>query len=269
VPVGSDIVEMSHCDGQHLGCVMSHAANDSASEQGRDLDTGAHVGAEVYAGNDPARADVGASHRKTAADVSGDLCAENDSVHAYMGASVRVPADDRRSNAHAGANAAAARKSAPALARAKQTTPPALRRAVLARDQRRCRVPGCRNSVFLDVHHIELRSEGGRNQADNVIALCGAHHRAAHRGRLVIAGASASGVRFQHADGSPYGQAENPQALDARAKAFVGLRKLGFREGDVRTVLGKLRDEGELAAASTEQWLRAALERLTPRRARR
>jgi hypothetical protein len=71
-------------------------------------------------------------------------------------------------------------------ARAKQTVPPATRRAVLRRDHRRCTVPGCRNTLFLDVHHLELRSEGGRNEADNLITLCGAHHRAAHRGERAI-----------------------------------------------------------------------------------
>jgi len=265
VAVGSDIVQMAHCDGQHLGCVTPRAANDSAFEQRRDPDTGAHVGAEVHAGNDPTRVHVGARVRAHV---------EDRQANAPWGrTSPSLHPSPRRTLARRRMGASASMENAstvaPALARAKQTIPPVLRRAVLARDNRRCRVPSCRSSAFLDVHHLQLRSEGGRNAADNLITLCGAHHRAAHRGRLIIEGSSAAGVRFQHADGSPYGQVENPQALDARAKAFAGLRKLGFREGDVRAVLGKLRDEGELAAASTEQWLRAALERLTPRRSRR
>jgi hypothetical protein len=36
-----------------------------------------------------------------------------------------------------------------------------LRRAALLRDQHRCQVPGCNNVTWLDIHHIELRSEGG------------------------------------------------------------------------------------------------------------
>jgi len=63
-------------------------------------------------------------------------------------------------------------------------------------------VPGCRNSTYLDVHHIQLRSEGGRNEADNLVTLCGAHHRATHRGQLGIQGTSATTVLFRHADGS-------------------------------------------------------------------
>jgi hypothetical protein len=157
--------------------------------------------------------------------------------------------------------------SAPMLARAKQTVPPALRRAVVARDHRRCRVPGCRSSAYLDVHHIELRSEVGRNQAENLIAICGAHHRAAHGGQLVIEG-TATTVRVRHADGTEYGRAVRPQPLDAQTKVFSALRGLGFREGEVRAVLAQLLTEDELAAATTEQWLRAALARLTSSRAR-
>jgi 5-methylcytosine-specific restriction endonuclease McrA len=53
-----------------------------------------------------------------------------------------------------------------------------LRRAVLTRDQRRCRVPGCTHATFVDVHHIVPRSEGGPNQPTNLVTLCGGHHRA-------------------------------------------------------------------------------------------
>jgi hypothetical protein len=44
-----------------------------------------------------------------------------------------------------------------------------LRRAVLLRDQHRCQVPGCNNVTWLDIHHIELRSEGGRHAMENLI----------------------------------------------------------------------------------------------------
>jgi 5-methylcytosine-specific restriction endonuclease McrA len=83
-------------------------------------------------------------------------------------------------------------------ARAKQTMPPATRRAVLHRDHRRCVVPGCRNARFLDLHHVEPRSEGGTNEADNLITLCGAHHRAAHRGELDVAGRTSSASYETH-----------------------------------------------------------------------
>jgi len=105
-----------------------------------------------------------------------------------------------------------------------------------------CRV--AETAPLLDVHHLPLRSEGGRNQAKNVIALCGAHHRAAHRGKFVIEGATTTAAGFRHADGSALRSGGAPRELDARAKAFSGLRNLGFREGDVQAVLARPGEEG-------------------------
>jgi hypothetical protein len=148
-------------------------------------------------------------------------------------------------------------------ARAKQTVPPAMRRAVLRRDHRRCVVPGCRNVLFLDLHHIDLRSEGGPNQQDNLITLCGAHHRAAHYGRLTVTGCVSAGVCFAHADGSSYGQVLQPRRVETQARAFSALRGLGFREGEIRRVLAELSETEDSRDADTERLLRAALTKLT------
>ena len=148
-------------------------------------------------------------------------------------------------------------------ARAKQNVPPAVRRAVLRRDQQRCRVPGCRNATFLDLHHINLRSEGGGHHPDNLLSVCGAHHRALHRGELLIEGDSAAKARFRHADGTPYGETVQPKTLEVHAKVFRRAAGLGFRESDVRRVLGELCAERDAQGVSAEGWLRAALHRLT------
>jgi len=158
---------------------------------------------------------------------------------------------------------------APSGTRARQTVPPALRRTVLLRDQHRCRVPGCSNARFVDVHHIELRSEGGRHELANLITVCGAHHRAAHRGQLVIEGDAHMGVRVRHADGTDYGQALQADALDVQAKLFSALRGLGFREREVREVLAELRQDEGLGGASVGQLLREGLRRIPLRSARR
>ncbi len=146
--------------------------------------------------------------------------------------------------------------------RAKQTIPPALRRAVLLRDQHRCRVPGCRNATFLDIHHVELRSEGGRNELENLIVACSAHHRAAHRGELIVERDAHVGVRFRHGDGTDYGQVLEPRALEVAAQLFSVLRGLGFREREVRAVLAELRNDDALRNASIECLLREALRRI-------
>ncbi len=57
---------------------------------------------------------------------------------------------------------------------------PKTRNQVLARDGHQCQSPGCGNTHFLEVHHIRPRSEGGGNQAGNLITLCSACHRLAH-----------------------------------------------------------------------------------------
>jgi HNH endonuclease len=93
--------------------------------------------------------------------------------------------------------------------RAQQTIPPAVRRAVLQRDHHRCCVPGCKNATFLDIHHIQPRSEGSRNNPENLRSICGAHHRCVHRGQLIIE-RDTNGLRFLHADGRPYGDVGAP-----------------------------------------------------------
>jgi hypothetical protein len=153
----------------------------------------------------------------------------------------------------------------PSRPRAKQTVPPALRRTVLQRDRRRCRVPGCTHATFVDVHHIQPRCEGGRNEAGNLITLCGAHHRSAHRGELIIEGTSADQVRFRHADGSCYGDVASPRASQTHSKVFAALRHLGFREVEVRAVLVDMARQSEARDATAEWLLREALRWLTAR----
>jgi 5-methylcytosine-specific restriction endonuclease McrA len=152
-------------------------------------------------------------------------------------------------------------------ARAKQGIPPATRRAVLRRDHHRCVVPGCRNSLFLDLHHVKTRSQGGGNDADNLITLCGVHHRAAHRGELSVEGSVSAGIRFRHADGTDYGQALEPRLVDIRAKAFAALRGLGFREIEVRRVLADSHNRRDDREMDIERVVRDALAKLTAPRA--
>ena len=134
---------------------------------------------------------------------------------------------------------------------------------MLRRDHQRCVVPGCRNALFLDLHHVEPRSEGGRNEADNMITLCGVHHRAAHRGELAVEGSVSTGVRFRHADGSDYGRAPEPRVAEIQAKAFAALRGLGFREGEIRRALAGSDERGSAREANIERVLRDALAKLT------
>ena len=114
--------------------------------------------------------------------------------------------------------------------RAKQSIAPAKRRQVLRRDGGRCRVPGCRHAMYVDVHHLQLRSEHGTDDIDNLVTLCAAHHRAIHEGKLFIEGIPSTKLTFRHADGTAYGGTPSPMSVDARAKAFRALTQMGFRE---------------------------------------
>jgi len=152
--------------------------------------------------------------------------------------------------------------------RAKQEIPPRVRRHVMRRDGGRCVVPGCRNAVFLDLHHVKLRSEGGDHDPDGLIVLCGAHHRAQHRGQLLVEGRVSTGLVFRHSDGSPYGFVEDARKAAAHAEAFRLLRALGFRESESRSALDRVRAAGNLQDTTTESMLRGALGVLTQTRPR-
>jgi hypothetical protein len=75
-------------------------------------------------------------------------------------------------------------------ARAVSDVTPSLRGFVLARDKHRCRVPGCRSSQNLEVHHIEHQEHGGSHHEQNLVTICGGHHGAHHDGTLVLRGTS-------------------------------------------------------------------------------
>jgi HNH endonuclease len=147
--------------------------------------------------------------------------------------------------------------------RAHQDIPPAVRREVLRRDGGRCVVPGCRHAVFLDLHHIIPRSEGGDHDPDTLVTLCSAHHRAQHRGQLVIEGRVSTGLIFRHADGSSYGSIANPVASDIYAQVFRALCNLGFRERQARDSLERVRVRTHVGEPDFQGVIRDALAVLT------
>ena len=65
------------------------------------------------------------------------------------------------------------------IGRKTRRIPPALRRAVMARDGG-CAFPGCTHDRFIDVHHAEHWMDGGETKLGNLVALCTFHHRLLH-----------------------------------------------------------------------------------------
>jgi 5-methylcytosine-specific restriction endonuclease McrA len=229
VPVDPDVIRMARCDAQHIGQTA-----DPSSAPANDL--------EPDDSRDEQEGTPG--------------CAEASQHDAHVDASQSF----RTSRPEAAARVSP---------HAHQTVPPARRRAVLLRDQRRCQVPGCTNTRWLDVHHLELRSEGGRHSLANLTCLCSTHHRAAHRGKISLARNDSGALHVRHADGTEYGGRVQPQAFEVRAKLFSALRHLGFREAQVRAVLEQLQREPALEQPSFDGLLREALARLRPPGVRR
>ncbi|MBT4521281.1 MAG: DUF222 domain-containing protein [Halieaceae bacterium] len=72
------------------------------------------------------------------------------------------------------------------MGRKTRTVPPAMRRALLRRDET-CRFPGCCESRYVDAHHVQHWSDGGETCLENLVTLCKFHHRALHNGSFSIA----------------------------------------------------------------------------------
>lgn len=67
------------------------------------------------------------------------------------------------------------------VGRRTRSIPPAIRRALAARD-RGCRFPGCGLHRFVDGHHITHWAHGGPTSVENLVLLCRHHHRLVHEG---------------------------------------------------------------------------------------
>ena len=121
-------------------------------------------------------------------------------------------------------------------------------------------MPGCRAAVFVDIHHLDLRSEGGSHAPQRLVTLCGAHHRALHHGSITIEGSVGDRLRFMHADGSRYGVvAPDPHAIETSSTVFAGLRHAGFKETAARRARAQAMTRvGRVA--SVEELMRAALQ---------
>jgi 5-methylcytosine-specific restriction protein A len=72
------------------------------------------------------------------------------------------------------------------VGRATRTIPDGLRRAVAARD-RGCAFPGCdRPPSWAEVHHVVEWQHGGPTEIDNLVMLCGRHHRVLHESGWIV-----------------------------------------------------------------------------------
>ncbi len=77
----------------------------------------------------------------------------------------------------------------------------ALTRLIAMRDVT-CQAPGCERTHHLHIHHVIPWSKGGTTDPDNLILLCGYHHRALHDGDFGIAALGKQRFRFHTPAGS-------------------------------------------------------------------
>ena len=141
------------------------------------------------------------------------------------------PATARRLACDAGGLAAlAVDRDAGALDVGRRTRawPASMRRAALARD-RRCQVPGCGATRYLDVHHVVHWIDGGPTSLDNAACVCRRCHVMLHEGGYALERLAAS---TPAADESP--DAALAGKLIGRVRRFRLVRAQRFRARSAR-----------------------------------
>jgi Restriction endonuclease len=97
------------------------------------------------------------------------------------------------------------------VGRRTRTIPPALRRALQARD-RGCRFPGCRVR-HAQGHHIHHWANGGPTRLENLALLCRRHHRAVHEEGYRVERDPDGTLRFSTPHGRPIPEVPAPPAV--------------------------------------------------------
>jgi len=84
-----------------------------------------------------------------------------------------------------------------------RTVPGWLRRLVEARDHH-CRWAGCDRTRWVQLHHRQHWVDGGPTDLDNLILLCGFHHRFVHEHGWHITTSDDGAFQFRKPDWTPY-----------------------------------------------------------------
>ena len=126
-----------------------------------------------------------------------------------------------------------------------------VQRAVFARHRGCCAVPGCKNQLFLQFHHLDDWAEHRRHDASRITLVCTAHHQGIHDRLLVVTGSVATELQFTPAR-------EVPPKPTTWELAESGLRNVGFERHEAKEYVIKARHTaGE--DVTVEQALRLAL----------
>jgi hypothetical protein len=136
--------------------------------------------------------------------------------------------------------------------RARQEISPATRRKVLHRDKSRCRVPGCRAHMNLDVHHIKHRAHGGTNDLWNLVTLCEAHHLCHHEGTLAIE-RMGDDLRFRRESSNAFTRATRIVATKE------ALREMELGRERIAEIMQRVISHVGANELSEQEWIAAAL----------
>ena len=126
------------------------------------------------------------------------------------------------------------------IGRRSRTIPPAMRRALKARDGG-CRFPGCTNHKFVDGHHIRHWSDGGETSLDNLVLLCRHHHHLVHEGGFDCKRSKDGEIYFE-------------DRRHRRLKEFQQTVRIPIEE-TLAWMYRKFADQDVTAETSTAKWL--------------
>ena len=127
------------------------------------------------------------------------------------------------------------------VGRKTRTIPPAIRRALDARDPT-CVWPGC-ESTFVQGHHLEFWAAGGVTKLSNLCNLCSYHHHLVHDGDYRVELLATGKFRFKNPRGwvipevpSPAKPPDKPLA-ELELEGWKGKPKWGYEPIDLPLVI--------------------------------
>jgi hypothetical protein len=88
--------------------------------------------------------------------------------------------------------------------------PTPVQRIEIDRRDKGCRFPGCSYTEFTNVHHIQHWAHGGATDMDNLVTLCGRHHRAVHELGWSVSGDADAVLTFTSPHGRPMQSVPSP-----------------------------------------------------------
>ncbi len=140
------------------------------------------------------------------------------------------------------------------VGRRTRTIPPALRRALDARD-RGCRFPGC-GMRFTDAHHVRHWADGGETSLANLVLLCAHHHRLVHEGGWKVAWWAGGRPAFTDPRGQVHVSGRRPATRLPRepVRALVRGNRIRGTDPDGSTAGARWKREAEIPDGV---WLRA------------